>query len=101
MEVLVAFAIIWLAFDVRASARHIATAINGIPGWKPEGEDEPEGEPMAAVMYCPWCGFRHMDSGVWKTRPHHTHLCASCGKEWRVEPYCYGAEDRDRNLKRS
>ncbi len=42
-------------------------------------------------LYCPHCSARHIDRGEWSTRPHHKHLCASCGKLWRVEPYVFGA----------
>ena len=51
--------------------------------------------PIAAIIHCPYCHLRHIDEGAWRTRPHHTHRCVGfggCGKEWRVEPYCYGAD---------
>jgi len=43
------------------------------------------------TLYCPFCLTKHVDEGQWATKPHHTHLCSSCGQEWRVEPYCVGA----------
>lgn len=53
--------------------------------------------PMAARIYCPICGVRHIDEGEWQHRPHHTHLCARCGAEWRVEGkdglYFYGCAE--------
>jgi hypothetical protein len=47
-------------------------------------------KPIAAFMHCPRCQAMHVDRGEWASRPHHTHLCAFCTYEWRVEPYCYG-----------
>jgi ABC-type nickel/cobalt efflux system permease component RcnA len=36
---------------------------------------------------CPKCGKHHIDEGEWATKPHHTHLCAGCGHEWRPFEY--------------
>lgn len=47
--------------------------------------------PIPALLFCPYCKAQHIDLDEWSTRPHHTHLCASCKKTWRVEPYCTGA----------
>ena len=46
--------------------------------------------PIPALLYCPFCREQHVDEGEWVEHPHHTHLCASCARTWRVEPYCYG-----------
>lgn len=35
----------------------------------------------------------HIDSGEWATRPHHKHLCESCGHIWREEEYFAGVGD--------
>lgn len=35
------------------------------------------------LLWCPACGERHYDVGVWMTKPHHTHACQSCGMVWR------------------
>lgn len=40
--------------------------------------------PLELVMNCPRCGAPHYDDGVWRTRPHHTHLCAKCGAEFEA-----------------
>lgn len=48
--------------------------------------------PKPALLFCPWCYAQHFDEGVWATRPHHKHLCARCGGNWRVEPYAFGAD---------
>lgn len=40
-------------------------------------------DPIPMVLTCPECGRRHIDTGVWATRPHRTHLCLFCGTEWR------------------
>jgi hypothetical protein len=42
------------------------------------------------AMHCPCCHARHIDAGEWAIRPHHKHLCATCGHVWRVEPYTFG-----------
>lgn len=31
--------------------------------------------PVSYILYCPRCGKRHIDEGVWATRPHKKHLC--------------------------
>jgi hypothetical protein len=52
-------------------------------------------EPQPAVIFCPYCGARHVDKDEWQTRPHHKHLCAGCGKLFRYQgadgEYFYGA----------
>lgn len=35
------------------------------------------------LITCPSCGERHIDNGIWATKPHHTHACQSCGMCWR------------------
>ena len=35
------------------------------------------------LLWCPECGERHIDEGVWATKVHHTHSCQSCGMPWR------------------
>lgn len=38
-------------------------------------------------MYCPLCGERHIDSGVWRNQPHSKHLCNICGNVWSELKY--------------
>ena len=52
----------------------------------------PEGEPLPTLLFCPFCGAQHVDRGEFATRRHHKHLCAACGRAWRVEPYAVGVE---------
>ena len=40
-------------------------------------------EPISMLLYCPECGWRHIDDGEFKTKPHHTHACQHCGHCWR------------------
>lgn len=35
------------------------------------------------LLWCPECGDRHIDVGVFATKAHHTHACQSCGMVWR------------------
>jgi hypothetical protein len=50
-------------------------------------------EPLLyAPLFCPFCCTQHVDEGEWSSRPHHKHLCAKCGKIWRVEPYTFGVK---------
>lgn len=51
-----------------------------------------EGDPLHALLFCPFCGAQHVDRGEFATRRHHKHLCAACGRLWRVEPYAVGVE---------
>jgi predicted RNA-binding Zn-ribbon protein involved in translation (DUF1610 family) len=39
--------------------------------------------PINVIMHCPECGSRHIDAGVWASKPHHTHACQHCGFVWR------------------
>lgn len=39
---------------------------------------------IPSLLFCPKCHAKHVDEGEWETRPHRTHLCLSCGNEWRV-----------------
>ena len=40
-------------------------------------------EPVPMILTCPVCNARHIDEGVFATKPHHTHSCQSCGMNWR------------------
>jgi uncharacterized Zn finger protein len=35
------------------------------------------------LLWCPACGERHIDSGEFATKAHHTHACQHCGMVWR------------------
>jgi len=39
--------------------------------------------PVALILHCPECHVRHVDTGVFATKVHHTHECQSCGFTWR------------------
>lgn len=39
--------------------------------------------PIPMLLWCPGCGVRHVDKGVFSTRAHHTHACQECGMCWR------------------
>lgn len=66
--------------------------------FKGAGKFPSKADSTTAPLYCPWCGKLHIDSGVWATKPHHTHLCitdatgAGCGKTWRLDEYVFGSE---------
>lgn len=40
-------------------------------------------ESIPMLLWCPACGTRHVDIGVFATRVHHTHACQNCGVVWR------------------
>lgn len=42
-----------------------------------------EDVPIQMLLWCPECGKRHVDQGIFAARPHHTHACQSCGHVWR------------------
>lgn len=44
-------------------------------------DDRRKPEPM--ILICPSCGGRHIDVGIFATKPHHTHACQHCGIVWR------------------
>ena len=39
--------------------------------------------PIPMFLTCPMCLARHIDEGVFATKPHHTHSCQICGLTWR------------------
>lgn len=46
--------------------------------------------PIPMVLNCPAylgngkvCGARHLDEGMFASKPHHTHSCQECGNTWR------------------
>lgn len=40
-------------------------------------------EPIPMLLWCPECRARHIDTGIFVTKPHHTHACQTCGHVWR------------------
>lgn len=40
-------------------------------------------EPIPMLLDCPACHKPHIDEGEYATKPHRTHKCLGCGKEWR------------------
>lgn len=38
---------------------------------------------IAMLLWCPECGERHLDTGDFATKEHHTHACQWCGHVWR------------------
>lgn len=40
-------------------------------------------DPIPMYLLCPKCGGRHIDTGEFATKPHHTHACQFCGLTWR------------------
>lgn len=51
-----------------------------------------EGLPREVIL-CPFCGREHVDgdNGVeFKTRPHHTHRCQFCGKDFDTGRWSFG-----------
>lgn len=39
--------------------------------------------PTPMLLWCPGCGYRHIDVGKFATKVHHTHACQNCGVVWR------------------
>jgi rubredoxin len=39
--------------------------------------------PIPMLLWCPACGWRHIDEGEFATKAHHTHACQGCGMVWR------------------
>ena len=39
--------------------------------------------PIPMLIWCPECGTRHVDRGIYATKSHHTHACQECGCVWR------------------
>jgi rubredoxin len=40
-------------------------------------------KPIPMILICPGCCARHIDTGLFATKPHHTHACQVCGLVWR------------------
>jgi rubredoxin len=39
--------------------------------------------PVPVILFCPSCHARHIDTGKWADKVHHTHACQACGFTWR------------------
>jgi len=39
--------------------------------------------PIPMLLWCPFCGTRHIDEGKFAHKSHHTHACQGCGGVWR------------------
>jgi hypothetical protein len=39
--------------------------------------------PIPMLLFCPKCGERHIDEGVFASKVHHSHACQHCGMVWR------------------
>lgn len=52
------------------------------------GNREKPLKPIPLILFCFHCGERHIDKGVFATKPHHTHACQSCGVVWRPAIEC-------------
>lgn len=44
------------------------------------GSESPK---IPMILFCPSCGKRHLDEGIWEDKHHHTHSCQECGFTWR------------------
>lgn len=44
--------------------------------------DDPQ-VPIPMLIWCPVCNNRHIDTGEFETKSHHTHACQHCGMVWR------------------
>jgi rubredoxin len=40
-------------------------------------------EAIPMILWCPECMERHIDTGDFATKLHHTHACQNCGFVWR------------------
>jgi len=71
--------LIEIDLDDESTAR-IANALNRILSWSQQ--------PTPMLLWCPACGRRHIDEGVWVTKPHASHACQHCGMVWKpcLEP---------------
>ncbi len=72
---------------VEACDRRDAVGTGRVP---PKGPSFVASPPVAAqpvltpmLLLCPGCGRRHIDTGPWAKKPHHTHACQHCGMVWR------------------
>lgn len=47
------------------------------------------------ILYCPKCGEKHVDRGIFgTTHVHRSHLCSACGHVWKPFNYAtIGVED--------
>lgn len=49
--------------------------------------EEANPEPIDMILYCPACGYRHIDAPNaeegWTNPPHKSHKCHSCKCVWR------------------
>lgn len=66
--------------------------VRAAEGFPPIGNN-PDGKAIPMLLWCPSCGKRHVDTGEFATRLHHTHACQSCGMVWRPAiPFTVGVQ---------
>lgn len=46
-------------------------------------DEEQQAAPIPMLLWCPSCGKRHIDKGLFATKLHHSHACQNCGMVWR------------------
>lgn len=69
---------------------HILTKYEGAeddPIWQKAKQTLETMKPKPVFLFCPKCGFLHVDEGEWATKPHRTHLCTECGHKWKPHAY--------------
>lgn len=79
----------WLKHGDREHQEWLLTAIRAWSAGEPKPHYEPTPKlPLPLILTCPSCGGRHVDKGLFATKPHHTHACQHCGLTWRpaIEP---------------
>lgn len=60
-----------------------AAAVEECLSAKPTVSPPAEAAPVPMIMHCPLCNGRHIDTGTFATKRHHTHACQHCGYVWR------------------
>lgn len=61
--------------DAAALATIVRAVESLVVGEKPK--------PIPMLLWCPECGERHVDEGMFAATDHHTHACQHCGHVWR------------------
>lgn len=77
-----------LAQGFPSKAEAIAAWNTRAPLPTPSLQSEDAVEPIPMLLYCPQCGYQHVDepderTPGWTNPPHRSHLCHDCGCIWR------------------
>ena len=75
------------ATDYYGCREQPSSAQEVIMAWNTRTHSPAQAEPIPMVLYCPFCGEKHVDEPKpeigWDDPPHRSHECQKCKRVWR------------------